>query len=83
MWEMRDGEQRTSSSQGSDYPPPSLLFKSPERPRLTESNYGAMVRGLPKCKSPALASLESTARANGLGLWGTPTPVAPRTFRKR
>jgi micrococcal nuclease len=34
-------------------------------------------------KSPALASLESTARANGLGLWSTPTPVAPWTFRKR
>jgi micrococcal nuclease len=34
-------------------------------------------------KSPALASLESTARANSLGLWHTPTPVAPWTFRKR
>jgi len=34
-------------------------------------------------KSPTLASLESTARANGLGLWNTPTPVAPWTFRKR
>ncbi len=34
-------------------------------------------------KSPALASLESTARANALGLWSTPTPVVPRAFRKR
>jgi len=34
-------------------------------------------------KSPTLASLEDTARANGLGLWNTPTPVAPWTFRKR
>jgi hypothetical protein len=34
-------------------------------------------------KSPALASLESTARAHNLGLWGTPTPVAPWTYRKR
>jgi len=34
-------------------------------------------------KSPALASLESTARANGLGLWSSDGPVAPWTFRKR
>jgi micrococcal nuclease len=34
-------------------------------------------------KSPTLASLEHTARANGLGLWSTPTPVAPRNYRKR
>jgi len=34
-------------------------------------------------KRPTLASLESTARANGLGLWSSPTPVAPWTFRRR
>jgi len=34
-------------------------------------------------KSPALASLESTARANGLGLWASDGLVAPWTFRKR
>jgi len=27
-------------------------------------------------KSPTLAALETSARANGLGLWNTPTPVA-------
>jgi micrococcal nuclease len=34
-------------------------------------------------KSPALASLETTARANSLGLWSGTSPVAPWTFRKR
>ena len=34
-------------------------------------------------KSPTLANMESAARVNGLGLWNTPTPVAPWTFRKR
>jgi micrococcal nuclease len=34
-------------------------------------------------KSPTLASLESTARARSLGLWGSDNPMAPWTFRKR
>jgi len=34
-------------------------------------------------KSATLAALETAARASGLGLWHTPTPVAPWNYRKR